>query len=283
MRFRAFSPKQKQVLTWWCDPAARSREALICDGAVRSGKTICMGLSFFCWAMRTFQGQAFGLCGKTVTGLRRNLLGGLLPVLGELGFYWEEKVSKNLLTVRFGGRENTFYLFGGRDEFVCRARQSGVTLPILYKNFVTDSYQLLRARLCGASAVLLIAACLGKAECAGLIALAHSLGMEVLLEMHDERELEYAALGPDMCGVNNRNLGTFETSVGNSFRLAPLLPEGVIKVSESGISSPATVRELRRAGFSGFLIGESFMKCGEPGAALDRFIRGIDAPEAHTP
>ena len=173
--------------------------------------------------------------------------------------------------------------FGGRDEFVCRARQSGVTLPILYKNFVTDSYQLLRARLCGASAVLLIAACLGKAECAGLIALAHSLGMEVLLEMHDERELEYAALGPDMCGVNNRNLGTFETSVGNSFRLAPLLPEGAIKVSESGISSPATVRELRRAGFSGFLIGESFMKCGEPGAALGRFIRGIDAPEAHTP
>ena len=104
MRFRSFSPKQKQVLTWWCDPAVRDREALICDGAVRSGKTMCMGLSFFCWAMRTFQGQAFGLCGKTVTGLRRNLLGSLLPVLKELGFQWEEKVSKNLLTVRFGGR-----------------------------------------------------------------------------------------------------------------------------------------------------------------------------------
>ena len=127
MRFRAFSPKQKQVLTWWCDPTARSREALICDGAVRSGKTICMGLSFFCWAMRTFQGQAFGLCGKTVTGLRRNLLGGLLPVLGELGFYWEEKVSKNLLTVRFGGRENTFYLFGGKDEGSAALIQ-GITL-----------------------------------------------------------------------------------------------------------------------------------------------------------
>ena len=127
MRFRAFSPKQKQVLTWWCDPAVRSREALICDGAVRSGKTICMGLSFFCWAMRTFQGQAFGLCGKTGTGLRRNLLGGLLPVLGELGFYWEEKVSKNLLTVRFGGRENTFYLFGGKDEGSAALIQ-GITL-----------------------------------------------------------------------------------------------------------------------------------------------------------
>ena len=127
MRFRSFSPKQKQVLTWWCDPAVRDREALICDGAVRSGKTMCMGLSFFCWAMRTFQGQAFGLCGKTVTGLRRNLLGSLLPVLKELGFQWEEKVSKNLLTVRFGGRENTFYLFGGKDEGSAALIQ-GITL-----------------------------------------------------------------------------------------------------------------------------------------------------------
>lgn len=127
MKFRAFSPKQRQVLTWWCDPAVRDREAIICDGAVRSGKTLCMGLSFFCWAMRTFRGQAFGLCGKTVTGLRRNLLGGLLPVLRELGFHWEEKVSKNLLTVRFGGRENTFYLFGGKDEGSAALIQ-GITL-----------------------------------------------------------------------------------------------------------------------------------------------------------
>ncbi|OUQ61709.1 terminase [Flavonifractor sp. An112] len=127
MKFRTFSPKQKQVLTWWCDPEVRDREALICDGAVRSGKTMCMGLSFFCWAMRTFHGQAFGLCGKTVTGLRRNLLGGLLPVLKELGFQWEEKVSKNLIIVRFGGRENTFYLFGGKDEGSAALIQ-GITL-----------------------------------------------------------------------------------------------------------------------------------------------------------
>ena len=127
MRFRTFSPKQRQALTWWCHPATRQREAIICDGAVRSGKTLCMGLSFFCWAMRTFQGQSFGLCGKTVSGLRRNLLSTLLPVLGELGFRWEEKVSKNLLTVRFGGRENTFYLFGGKDEGSAALIQ-GITL-----------------------------------------------------------------------------------------------------------------------------------------------------------
>ncbi len=127
MRFRSFSPKQKQVLTWWCASGSRNREAIICDGAVRSGKTLCMGLSFFCWAMRSFRGQAFGLCGKTVSGLRRNLLGTLLPVLKELGFQWEEKVSKNLLTVRFGGGENTFYLFGGKDEGSAALIQ-GITL-----------------------------------------------------------------------------------------------------------------------------------------------------------
>lgn len=165
--------------------------------------------------------------------------------------------------------------FGGSDEFVGRARLSGVTLPILYKNFVIDSYQLLQARLCGASAVLLIASCLSKAECARLIGLAHSLGMEVLLEMHAEPELEYAALDPDICGVNNRNLGTFETSVDNSFRLAALLPPGATKVSESGIASADTVARLRRAGFSGFLIGENFMKCNDPGQALGRFINDI--------
>lgn len=127
MRFRAFSPKQKQVLTWWCAPGTRRREALICDGAVRSGKTLCMGLSFFCWAMRSFRGQSFGLCGKTVTALRRNLLNTLAPVLRELGFQWEEKVSQNKVTVRFGGGENTFYLFGGKDEGSAALIQ-GITL-----------------------------------------------------------------------------------------------------------------------------------------------------------
>ena len=165
--------------------------------------------------------------------------------------------------------------FGGDDSFIVEARASGVELPILYKNFVVDEYQLLQARLCGASAVLLIAACLKKAECRTLFEVAHSLGLEVLLEMHSEEELEYAELEPDMCGINNRNLGTFVTKVGNSFRLAELLPRDACKVSESGISRPHTVRQLREAGFNGFLIGESFMKENDPGAALARFIGQI--------
>jgi indole-3-glycerol phosphate synthase len=93
--------------------------------------------------------------------------------------------------------------------------------------------------------------------------------------MHAEHELEYADLGPDLCGINNRNLGSFVTDVENSFRLAELLPKDAVKVSESGISSPQTIRELREAGFRGFLIGETFMKTPDPGQALKQFIEQI--------
>ena len=164
------------------------------------------------------------------------------------------------------------HYFGGSDDFIRIARQSGVTLPILYKNFVIDEAQLYAATLCGASAVLLIAACLKKQECKTLLHKAHELGLEVLLEMHSEPELEYAELEPDMCGINNRNLGSFVTDVQNSFRLAELLPKDAVKVSESGISNPDTVRALRAAGFRGFLIGENFMKTSDPGKALNDFI-----------
>ena len=135
------------------------------------------------------------------------------------------------------------HYFGGSDDFIRQARQSGVTLPILYKNFVIDEAQLYAAALCGASAVLLIAAC-----------------------------LRYAELEPDICGINNRNLGSFVTDVENSFRLAELLPKDAVKVSESGISNPDTVKALRSAGFNGFLIGENFMKTPNPGQALNDFI-----------
>ena len=169
------------------------------------------------------------------------------------------------------------HYFGGSDDFIRMARQSGVTLPILYKNFVIDEAQLYAAALCGASAVLLIAACLTKVQCKSLMDKAHTLGLEVLLEMHSESELEYADLQPDLCGINNRNLGSFVTDVENSFRLAELLPKDAVKVSESGISDPATVRALRSAGFRGFLIGENFMKTPDPGLALREFISATDS------
>lgn len=164
------------------------------------------------------------------------------------------------------------HYFGGSDDFIRQARLSGVTLPILYKNFVINEAQLYAAALCGASAVLLIAACLSKQECKQLMDKAHALGLEVLIEMHSEAELEYAELEPDVCGINNRNLGSFVTDVENSFRLAELLPKEAVKVSESGISNPETVKKLRSAGFRGFLIGENFMKTADPGQALNEFI-----------
>ena len=148
--------------------------------------------------------------------------------------------------------------FGGKDEFIVEARKSGVTIPVLYKNFVIDEYQLFQARLCGASAALLIAAELSKEECRTLLRTAHDLQLE-----------------PDLCGINNRNLGTFITSVDNSFRLASILPKDAVKVSESGISNPDTIRQLQAAGFKGFLIGECFMKKDNPGESLAHFISQI--------
>ena len=165
--------------------------------------------------------------------------------------------------------------FGGHDRFIMEARQAGVTIPVLYKNFVIDEMQLYEALLCGASAVLLIAACMTKEKLRTLLTKAHELGLEVLLEMHDERELEYAELNPDLCGINNRHLGSFITDVETSYRLAEKLPREAVKVSESGISNPQTVRELREAGFRGFLIGETFMREPQPGLALKEFIAKI--------
>ena len=177
------------------------------------------------------------------------------------------------------------HYFGGSDDFIRQARQSGVTLPILYKNFVIDEAQLYAAALCGASAVLLIAACLTKQQCSALLKKAHELGLEVLLEMHSEEELEYAELKPDLCGINNRHLGSFVTDVENSFRLAEKLRAATVSsgsaagtpvlVSESGISNPDTVKALRQAGFRGFLIGENFMKTADPGTALRDFINQL--------
>ena len=143
------------------------------------------------------------------------------------------------------------------------------------KDFIVDEYQLYQAKAADADAVLLIAADLTKEECKTLAKKAHELQLETLLEVHSESELEYVGECIDMVGVNNRNLGTFHTDVANSYRLASLLPKDYLLVSESGISNPQTVRELREAGFRGFLIGETFMKTEDPGAALKEFIAQV--------
>ena len=115
MKYRAFSEKQKIVLSWWVPGNAHfQREAIVCDGAVRSGKTLAMGLSFFLWAMVSFDGMRFGVCGKTISSLRRNVLSEILPRLGGMGATWKEKRTENLVTVTFRGHQNEFLRAGLR-------------------------------------------------------------------------------------------------------------------------------------------------------------------------
>ena len=167
--------------------------------------------------------------------------------------------------------------FGGSLKDIRSARPH-VQLPILRKDFIIDEYQLYQARAAGAAAVLLIAAVLSPDECRRFARTAHELELEVLLEVHTPSELSRLNGYVDMLGVNNRDLGTFHTDVENSFRMADLLRRevgggsGPLPVSESGISDPETVVRLREAGFRGFLMGEAFMKSGDPGRALAEFI-----------
>ncbi len=166
------------------------------------------------------------------------------------------------------------HFFGGHLKYIKIARPM-VQCPILRKDFIIDPYQLYQARVIGADAVLLIAAALSVDECKKLAAKAHDLSLEVLLEVHSEKELEYVNENVDMVGVNNRNLGTFHTDVENSFRLAEKLPKETLLVSESGISNPETIKRLRGVGFRGFLIGECFMKTPVPGDTLRTFIHSL--------
>ena len=115
--FESFSEKQLRVLSWWCPSSPdRNFDAIICDGAVRSGKTLCMSVSFVAWAFSAFDDTSFALCGKTVTSLRRNIITPILPVLRRLGFDCREKLSQHLVEIEYSGRRNRFYLFGGKDE-----------------------------------------------------------------------------------------------------------------------------------------------------------------------
>lgn len=165
--------------------------------------------------------------------------------------------------------------FGGTDDDLRAARQA-CSLPILRKDFTIDEFQLVESRALGADAVLLIAAALTREQCRRFAEIAHQLELEVLLEIHDQSELDYYSEYVDVLGVNNRNLGSFHTDVANSFRLIEQMPQEATPISESGISNPDTVKELRAIGFKGFLIGENFMKTEAPGDSLKSFINALN-------
>lgn len=166
--------------------------------------------------------------------------------------------------------------FGGSEGDLVKARLSAPSTPILRKDFIISEYQILQSAAIQADAILLIAAALEKDECKRLAEMAHSLRLEVLLEIHSEDELEYATDCIDLIGVNNRNLGSFHTDVENSFRLAEKLPKGIPHISESGISGADIIAVLRQAGYDGFLMGESFMKTAEPAGALATLIEELE-------
>jgi indole-3-glycerol phosphate synthase len=153
------------------------------------------------------------------------------------------------------------------------AARSVNQIPILRKDFMIDEYQLLEAKAWGADIILLIAAILTPAEIQTLALQAKSLGLNVLLEVHNLEELQ-RSINPnlDAIGVNNRNLADFTVSVETSYRLAEYIPADFMKISESAISNPETIKELKKAGFNGFLIGENFMKQEDPGAAIREFV-----------
>ncbi|HEY9005856.1 indole-3-glycerol phosphate synthase TrpC [Ohtaekwangia sp.] len=162
--------------------------------------------------------------------------------------------------------------FGGSTDDLMTARKFNFC-PIIRKDFTIDEYQVIEAKSMGADAILLIAAVLDPQQSRKLADLAHSFGMEVLLEVHDEDELKQnLEAGADLIGVNNRNLKTFEVSIDISKKLAPMIPDSVVKVSESGISSADTIIELRKHGYRGFLMGENFMKHDHPEKAAMDFM-----------
>jgi indole-3-glycerol phosphate synthase len=165
--------------------------------------------------------------------------------------------------------------FGGSDADFLAARIAN-SCPMLRKDFVIDEYQVIEAKSIGADVILLIAASLEPGVLRNFASLAHSLGMEVLLEVHNETELlENLGAGADLIGVNNRNLKTFEVSIDISKRLFPRMPKEVVKVSESGIDQVEAILELRAIGFQGFLMGQKFMEQPEPGLACKNFIHEL--------
>ena len=170
-----------------------------------------------------------------------------------------------------------FEFFGGTKEDLLKARAANPITPILRKDFMIDEYQIYEAKAWGADVILLIAACLSPKQIKDFSKKAHDLGLEVLLEIHNQEELESSPLeNIDVIGVNNRNLKNFaENNVNASLTLADMIPANIVKISESCISQPETINLLKSVGYRGFLIGEIFMKDNNPGTKLAEFIAKI--------
>ncbi|MDR1683193.1 MAG: indole-3-glycerol phosphate synthase TrpC [Candidatus Symbiothrix sp.] len=165
--------------------------------------------------------------------------------------------------------------FGGRFFDFKKARKVVDYIPFLRKDFIVDEYQIYQSKVLGADVILLIAACLTQDEVKRFTTIAHQLDLEVLLEIHNESELAYIQSDIDVVGINNRDLKTFQTDIQRTIDLANHIPSEYVKISESGLSKPETVLQLRQCGFQGFLMGENFMKTDHPALALKQFISAL--------
>lgn len=224
---------------------------------------------------------------RTCLSLKQNLLNSESGIISEfkrkspsLGWIYEDADAVDITAgYAAAGASGISILtdqeyFGGSSMDLMAARRF-VSCPVLRKDFIIDEYQLYETKALGADVVLLIAAALTVEKTLELAKKANKLGLEVLLEVHNAEEISQANDYVDIVGVNNRNLKTFEQSVQTSFVLANLIPEKFVKISESGISNVETVKELRKVGFKGFLMGENFMKEANPDEALAKFIEAL--------
>ncbi len=188
----------------------------------------------------------------------------VLDVTGDYEFYGAAALS--VLT------EPLF--FGGNNDDLLNAAMIA-TIPVLRKDFIFDKYQITESKALGADVILLIAACLKPNEVKDLAIFARHLKLEVLLEIHAEEELEHICDEIDLVGVNNRDLKTFTVDINRSLALSKKIPADKIKISESGIDKPETIKILKEAGFKGFLMGEKFMKSEDPGEAFRQFVESM--------
>lgn len=234
--------------------------------------------------------ETFGLAGRSTRSLKESLLSRPVGIIAEHKRRSPSRavinqgcsVAEVVKGYEKGGAAGISVLtdgkyFGGSLEDLLLARGT-TALPLLRKEFIIDPYQILEARAFGADAILLIAAVLPHQTLRSLCEMAQGLDMEVLLEVHNQEELEASLhAGADMIGVNNRNLKTFEVDLNTSRTLLPLIPDSVGKVSESGLGKSEEILELSRVGYNGFLMGESFMKEKDPGSALVNLVKTLQS------
>jgi len=163
--------------------------------------------------------------------------------------------------------------FGGQGADLVKARINEI--PILRKDFIIEVYQITESRAMGADVILLIAACLDPGQIRQLASFAKKIEMEVLLELHEESELDHLCDEVDFVGINNRNLKTFKVDIERSLRMAEKIPADKLKIAESGISSPETIKLFKENGYNGFLMGEHFMREPDPGLAFEKFVEQL--------